>query len=98
MVPKNHLIVEADELDAEAAARRGADLGEFYAMMGFPYQGMWFGGVELLWRTVVHRDENGTMINNDDGPQGHAAGVESRPDPLAAPQPAPTVHPSEYIE
>ena len=67
--PKNHLIIEADELDAEEAARRGADLGEFYAMMGFPYQGMWFGGVELLWRTVGHRDENGTMIDNDDGPQ-----------------------------
>ena len=67
--PTNKLIFTRNEHDAAAAAERGAQNGEFYSFLGWPYEGMWFGGLEIFWRTVPYRDENGNMIGNDDGPQ-----------------------------
>ncbi len=60
-----HQIILPDELDAREADRRGALWGEFYAMLGWPYEGIWLGGVEILWRTMDLIDQTGRLSHVD---------------------------------
>jgi len=61
--PKTHsyVIMPPDAIDAAEAQRRGALWGEFYAMLGWPYEGIWIGGVEILWSTMNLAKQTGRL-------------------------------------